>query len=117
MVDEGLGRLGEVGPIPDQPPLTSPNLPSLPRPTRRRAGVRLSRGCSPGEAILSSASRRGCSSAGTAPGSHPGGQGFEPPQLHLSIRFKALKPPHGMATCLLVAAVPFSPLACSRRAP
>jgi len=35
----------------------------------------------------------------------------------LSIRFKALKPPHGMATCLLVAAVPFSPLACSRRAP
>src|SRR5882762_10234930 len=25
---------------------------------------------------------RGCSSAGRAPGSHPGGQGFEPPQLH-----------------------------------
>src|SRR3989454_8331346 len=25
----------------------------------------------------------GCSSAGRAPGSHPGGQGFEPPQLHL----------------------------------
>ena len=25
---------------------------------------------------------RGCSSAGRAPGSHPGGQGFESPQLH-----------------------------------
>ncbi len=25
---------------------------------------------------------RGCSSVGRAPGSHPGGQGFEPPQLH-----------------------------------
>src|SRR5881628_356061 len=39
-------------------------------------------GCWPGAAILSSASARGCSSAGRAPGSHPGGQGFEPPQLH-----------------------------------
>src|SRR5712692_3390676 len=28
---------------------------------------------------------RGCSSAGRAPGSHPGGQGFEPPQLHDSL--------------------------------
>src|SRR2546425_13214219 len=38
----------------------------------------------PGAPILSSASARGCSSAGRAPGSHPGGQGFEPPQLHLT---------------------------------
>src|SRR6266705_1344311 len=36
---------------------------------------------------LSSASPRGCSSAGRAPGSHPGGQGFEPPQLHYVVYF------------------------------
>src|SRR5436190_2099431 len=40
------------------------------------------RGCPSGGPDLRSASRRGCSSAGRAPGSHPGGQGFEPPQLH-----------------------------------
>src|SRR6266540_1113927 len=40
--------------------------------------IRLNR--SPGE--FSFNSLRGCSSAGRAPGSHPGGQGFEPPQLH-----------------------------------
>src|SRR5213593_1314415 len=33
-------------------------------------------------ARLCSGPSRGCSSAGIAPGSHPGGQGFEPPQLH-----------------------------------
>src|SRR6266545_6729317 len=42
--------------------------------------IRLNR--SPGE--FSFNSLRGCSSAGRAPGSHPGGQGFEPPQLHLA---------------------------------
>src|SRR5690349_22087930 len=41
------------------------------------------RGCWSGGPYLRSASRRGCSSAGRAPGSHPGGQGFEPPQLHM----------------------------------
>ncbi len=40
------------------------------------------RGCPSSGPLLSSPSRRGCSSAGRAPGSHPGGQGFEPPQLH-----------------------------------
>src|SRR5213075_2708746 len=44
------------------------------------------RGCSSGAPILSSAPARGCSSAGRAPGSHPGGQGFEPPQLHCTVR-------------------------------
>src|SRR5947209_13008678 len=47
-------------------------------------------GCWPGAPILSSASRRGCSSAGRAPGSHPGGQGFEPPQLHSHLTYGRL---------------------------
>src|SRR5712691_7703206 len=45
-----------------------------------RVGLRSVRspGCPALAAVLSSASPWGCSSAGRAPGSHPGGQGFEP---------------------------------------
>src|SRR5205823_14337476 len=43
---------------------------------------RVTSGCRRGVGGCSFRALRGCSSAGRAPGSHPGGQGFEPPQLH-----------------------------------
>ena len=51
----------------------------------RLSSVRLPRRRCPPSFQTPTRGAGGCSSAGRAPGSHPGGQGFEPPQLHVSL--------------------------------
>src|SRR3989475_8931807 len=68
-------------------------------------------GCWPGAPILSSASARGCSSAGRAPGSHPGGQGVEPPQLHCTVA----RSTSSLARAALTASCIVERVTCDRR--
>src|SRR3989442_9090949 len=81
-----LQERGEWGVVPDGANRafgTAPQstTPLSPRFWAGERGIGL-RGLAVGGADSKFRSRRGCSSAGRAPGSHPGGQGFEPPQLH-----------------------------------
>src|SRR3989338_9010352 len=46
-----------------------------------RSDLRLARGC---QGCYESGEGWGCSSAGRAPAWHAGGQGFDPPQLHIA---------------------------------
>src|SRR5882762_8375938 len=90
------------------------------RPAYRRAAVRFGGVAGAGVPILSSRSARGCSSAGRAPGSHPGGQGFEPPQLHGKTRRTGVREPCRLALSvhhLCVCCVCYCSLTSSRTVP
>src|SRR5881396_1248273 len=77
-----MGKDGEGGRF-DLPNLPRPS-PSFPVLLAGDAALDL-QGLLAGGCVSKFSTPRGCSSAGRAPGSHPGGQGFEPPQLHSSV--------------------------------
>ena len=56
----------------------------------RTDGSRSESGFRPKDPVLDSSLAWGCSSAGRAPRSHRGGQGFESPHLHHSLRYANL---------------------------
>src|SRR5437016_14506422 len=74
--------------------VTSTNLHNLHQPPHaagRRRVLDL-QGLLVGGCVSKLSTPRGCSSAGRAPGSHPGGQGFEPPQLHARCQSSDVRP-------------------------
>src|SRR6266550_2468468 len=90
-VGGGGWRLRRWSGEPPQPPPTSTTSTKPPHAAGRRRVLDL-QGLLAGGCVSKFSTPRGCSSAGRAPGSHPGGQGFEPPQLHARCQRSDVRP-------------------------